>query len=484
MRVGITISFIVFLFLSSCALIIQREIKFGKAAECEKVFKLLKEQANQKFENIQRLASPRVQISNLLFLFQESASDIFAKYKGAEAAIRVKTLYNRKFWKYLPPNEIAMMKIDLLETRPVFTQFWGMGFSTVLARDLADCYFQEFRKVPIPSHTIELCEKKVRKILHYPQSLENLFNVKRLNSLQFYNSSQGNFGFYHGKFFSRDNSQRFILFSFLNLNKMDPELGFRALADFWEEKDSGVVLISDLWKKPIVSRIFKENPQLYGYLARVLKNGFKNRNYEELGGFLFFSESVPSEMPFRALLVFKIPYDFDAARARRKIIFAVSLILVLLGLFASVEKTVFNRGPRIKLGAVLVGTFLFATILPVVGIYIFSKRGMEEFARISNQGVVRDLHQKLTGLDEKILYHSSNFVQRINCLKTKPFIGKRIFWEEKHPERKLHPETTQLLAAFLRLVHPQIESQCPFATLITIFGGNKFTRIWAGSETE
>jgi class 3 adenylate cyclase len=480
MRGSVGFSLFLLLLLSLFSLLLNGEWQQQNTIERNKWLAEITDQVQQRCEILKRSLGWRIPLQQALKEYTEQAHQICVQYDAATARDKLETLYETTMRPLFPPHDLLFFhvstgSINLWQTKKNLQAFSSEEYQTIIAG---------IQTESVATATNLFMDQRFSDVLDFPMRLASLLEVRRINRLRVFVSDRHLRGFFFGNVTSLRGTQGFGTVALLDLDKMSGSFGIkRALLTLADQKSGLMVLDSSRRRSLGASAYVANNPDCRRRLAELLRNNRERPlSLEFSGNYVFCFRRIPHLRDLEAVWIFPLPTRFRAAHPTTALAFAGSLLIVFLGFVLCVETLVFQRGRRLNVGTTLILMLLLVTGLPVAGLYIFSRRTVEEYDNKARSRMFRDLEETLTRIDNGIQFKMANMIQQFRWCRRNDSLGRALYREEA---RGVSASDSTLLHALTPKIGLRLKSDMNdvvLAGLIGIIGPDGFRRFWAPSS--
>jgi len=411
-----------------------------------------------------------------------------SRQEGAMASSGLDALHEEHLRRSLPEHRLMVFVRQGNEEPRLWYQA-GTATASGLSEEMASLAAAWHWQRPIASATLAAGFEDWRHALLFPCPLANLMEFRRREDIQLFTSREALRGFYYG-YGTTPHGTHYLVVALLEVPDLARSQGFRILTRGWNQSGSGLALLPLRGGRDQVSPLFRRSPLLRRGLRRLRDGGFRQPTLVLKNGWVLLSERVFSPMGFRTVLAYRLPPTPRAWRLARTglpvFLFAMSALAVLMW----VEKTVFARGPRFGISGILLTVFLFTTALPVAGIWVFSRRALQDEDRRLRREMARSLGEDIDRLDSGLLLHHAALVQSFFSLRRDQDIARALVREEEAAAAAraegeflggiTDSPTMKALAVRLQFDQPLTEARSAFFTnFLAAVGLGPFKAAWA-----
>ncbi len=227
---------------------------------------------------------------------------------------------------------------------------------------------------------------------------------------------------------------RYLVCFLLDLKGFDPNFGIKRILREYADEAFGIAFLPEDGKSAVLSSsFFSRNENWAEFLGRLSRDHGRAGFEGEFRNNFFCMASIPGGLPFRVLVT--IPLSIGHGTNFLDLLFySVVSVMFLSGLMLIVEKSVFDRGPRVKIAMVLMIAFFTVSFVPISLAKIMIRIGLFEKNKSLIHQASLDLRQRLERFDRGFELPGAEFVHRLREAGQNPKL-KSILENEKPKER-------------------------------------------------
>ncbi|MFZ2959922.1 MAG: adenylate/guanylate cyclase domain-containing protein [Candidatus Ozemobacteraceae bacterium] len=381
--------------------------------------------------------------------------------------LRRKNLVARGF----PRHDLEIIYHDSFRSFPLFSHSEGLGNIGLVTRILTDYLHSGDRGDADPQASLA----RFRKGFDYPVPLSHQGSMRQ-QILQVFNTTSGISGLYWDRIPRNHRDMTIYIVAKMDLSRRDPWFGIRALVK--REIKPG-------WGIAFLPRVGKNSHPLYSGLFRT-ESGLRDRLFDVAHGFGRFAAEEMKEK----FLLLSSPVDglnADLIVARRLPLpeelespRMAALRFLLIGFFTAFglvlfgERLVFDRGPRLRIGIILLGACLIIELLPIAEMRGLLRKTLAEELAKNRQEEARLLHRQLQRLDEGVRSLQAETFENIRQVGRNPDSFELIRTLENNPRMK--PFALEDLSG---KIQPKFDhGDRRTAELVVVAGPGTFERGW------
>jgi|GEM_PF-6825837 len=412
--------------------------------EMEKFFETAREDSMKALEDITGSFNCEIQLQTVLRRFVSKVEEYIINFDASKSNELIGALYRNELAGFIPPHDLMVTSYNHFLSRStiVFQHSDSLGFVPEVAFTILD-NIAGFHDRIIFRDALAILNQKMSHALNFPFRLINLKSETR-NTLQkiqgveasrilFWNLlASGTFRENSGSWLSLKGAIGIVLDvgNVGDVGDVGETLTARLAVKNWSRSDVGLAIVplkND--KKAEFSSFFLDRAEPIRDITSRISAFHAGSQEWNTSNTIYFSAKIPGSSRL-AVLAYPLPETICRSSDLPPFLLVIGLGVILSGIYLTVEKTVFLRGPRISVGLILFGGFLFSALLPVLSLNPIIKRFLTERERKFEFETQESLRSRLSKLNDGFRHRQAEIYNSISSLAKMPELASEVYRDE------------------------------------------------------